>query len=241
MAGASSNEASGVLDEEILLVVPERSIGPLTRRALAGLTAGTPHDEWGLRVRRRKGVVDVARPESSTSLRVWRLVGPLDASGPLLEEVARARAEAWAQRGVGAPPGGWIDALDESAAHWVVRDDADRVVAAARFHVHDDVEEAQRHFARRVILPQVDGRVGFFSRLVVVPCARGLRLSGLADEARWREAERREVVNVLAKPGADERVQTLERLGFRVVTELEATTSPLGVAGPLLVACCRLA
>jgi GNAT superfamily N-acetyltransferase len=94
-----------------------------------------------------------------------------------LEAVFRLRAQVWRETGAVSPAafaeGRWSDEHDAGAMHWVVRDDAGELVAAARLSVHerlDDVPEAEAYAAAGLDLA---GPIGAPAHLVIAAAARG--------------------------------------------------------------------
>ena len=120
---------------------------------------------------------------------------------PTLEAICRLRAQVWRETGNVAPAvfggGRWSDEHDAAAMHWVVRDDAGLLVAAARLSVHErlaDVPEAEAYAAAGLDL---EGRIGAPAHLVVAAAVRGhglfLQLAD-AQNAAARAAECRFLV-----------------------------------------------
>ncbi len=66
-------------------------------------------------------------------------------------------------------PKGWKDALDESAIHWVVLDDKDTIIAAARLNIVHSLESLPYHHATAHLHLPSGFPFAFFSRLVVHP------------------------------------------------------------------------
>jgi len=108
---------------------------------------------------------------------------------PTLEAIQRLRAEVWRQTGelswTAFRDGRWSDEHDRTAMHWVVRDDAGELVAAARLSVHErlaDVPEAEAYAAAGL---ELEGPIAAPAHLVIAAAARGRRLFlGLADAQR---------------------------------------------------------
>ena len=95
---------------------------------------------------------------------------------PTLEAIYRLRATVWRETGDVAQAafadGRWSDEHDPAALHWVIRDAANELVAAARLSVHDalaDVPEAEEYAAAGL---QLEGRIAAPARVVVAAAAR---------------------------------------------------------------------
>ena len=117
------------------------------------------------------------------------------ADPPTLEAIYRLRAAVWRETGdiaqAAFADGGWSDEHDPASIHWVVRDGAGELVAAARLSVHErlaDVPEAAEYVAAGLVL---EGRIASPARVVVAAAARrhGLAWQLLdAQDAAAREA-----------------------------------------------------
>lgn len=108
-----------------------------------------------------------------------------------LQEIYALRAAVWHATGGVAqaafPEGRWHDADDPGAHHWIVRDGAGRLVAAARLTMHAtlaEVPEAEEYLRYGL---RSDGPVAAPARIVVAPSAQGAglgrRLLDAQDEA----------------------------------------------------------
>jgi len=110
---------------------------------------------------------------------------------PTLEAIYHLRAAVWRETGdiaqAAFSDGRWSDEHDPSSLHWVVRDDAGELVAAARLSVHErlaDVPEAEEYTGAGL---QMEGRIAAPARVVVAAAARRHGLAGqlldVQDEA----------------------------------------------------------
>lgn len=95
---------------------------------------------------------------------------------PTLEAIYRLRAAVWRETGDIAQrafaDGRWSDEHDPASTHWVFRDDAGELVAAARLSVHErlaDVPEAVEYTAAGL---RLEGRIAAPARVVVAAAAR---------------------------------------------------------------------
>lgn len=100
-----------------------------------------------------------------------------------LDAIYRLRAAVWRETGDLAQAafgdGRWSDEHDPASLHWVVRDGAGELVAAARLSVHErlaDVPEAEEYTAAGL---RLDGRIAAPARVVVAAAARR---RGLAEQ-----------------------------------------------------------
>ncbi|MGV3558747.1 GNAT family N-acetyltransferase [Larkinella arboricola] len=142
-----------------------------------------------------------------------------------MDEIGALRVLAWRHE-PGADPAfftkqSWIEPLDETAFHWIIRDQ-DRVVASARMSLHPTIEEAPYAnllpaSCRAVLAGQT---IASFNRLVVDPQFRGLGLSKRLDQARLQMAARHQVGRVVTSTQLAFRVNSLLKLGFSPFCEL---------------------
>lgn len=74
-------------------------------------------------------------------------------------------------------PNGWFDELDQSAYHWIVVNEKNRIIASARLHLFYSLEDFPYYQSvKKFLLPTVMP-FAFYSRLVVDP---GYRQNGLS-------------------------------------------------------------
>lgn len=102
------------------------------------------------------------RPELLTD--TWRL-----------PEIYDLRLNAWEHSGKSEfvnrqlYPNGWYDQLDESAFHWVVINDQNKIIASARLNLFNSFEEFPYYLSVKNLLLPDAMPFAFFSRLVVHP------------------------------------------------------------------------
>lgn len=90
-------------------------------------------------------------------------------------------------------PNGWYDDLDESAYHWVVLNEENKIVASARLHLFYSLEDFPYYQpVKKFLLPKVMP-FAFYSRLVVDPQYRQNGLSRQLYNGRLRFCEERGV------------------------------------------------
>lgn len=111
---------------------------------------------------------------------------------PTLEAIYRLRAAVWRETGdiaqAAFADGRWSDEHDPASTHWVFRDDAGELVAAARLSVHErlaDVPEAEEYTAAGL---RLEGRIAAPARVVVAAAARRHGLASRLLDAQDAEA-----------------------------------------------------
>lgn len=88
-------------------------------------------------------------------------------------------------------PNGWYDELDDTAYHWVVFNEENRIVASARLNLFYSLEDFPYYKSvRKYLLPRVIP-FAFYSRLVVDPAYRQNGLSRQLYAGRLRFCEER--------------------------------------------------
>lgn len=149
----------------------------------------------------------------------------------LVQEVKCLRVDAYRAElnGSSYPFHEW-DVHDEHATHWAVLDEDRRVIACARFCVHESVASLpDAAFYEALGSSIVRAPVGSFNRLAVAPDSRGRGLSRALIASRVREAQSRGCRTIVATVRAP-RVAIYEAAGFRDVStvpaEIAATVLP---------------
>ena len=116
----------------------------------------------------------------------------------------------------------WIEPLDETAFHWVIRE-KDRVVAAARMSIHEAIDAVP--YAELLPAPcraALAGQtIASFNRLVVDPQFRGLGLSTRLDQLRIQTAARYQADRIVTSTQLEFRLKSLLKLGFSPLCELQ--------------------
>lgn len=114
-------------------------------------------------------------------------------------------------------PNGWFDELDDTAYHWYIINDENKIIASARVNIFDDFTEYPYYeFVRRLNIPD---KLPFalFSRLVIHPDYQGLGLSIRLVSSRMLFCEAKKIfwLQVLA---TNERIKNLfEKLQFKII------------------------
>jgi len=116
-----------------------------------------------------------------------------------LHEIYDLRLNAWEHTGKNEfvnrqlYPNGWYDPLDESAFHWVVINDQNKIIASARLNLFYSFEEfPYQPSVKNLLLPDVVP-FAFFSRLVVHPHYRQNGLSRQLFTSRASFCEERKI------------------------------------------------
>jgi GNAT superfamily N-acetyltransferase len=95
-------------------------------------------------------------------------------------EIYRLRTEVWrltsGVNGDAFPDGLWQDPIDDAAQHWIVADDNDRIVAAARLSLHEILDDVTQPFQYQRYGVAIRGLIASPDRVVVHPSAQGLGL-----------------------------------------------------------------
>lgn len=118
-------------------------------------------------------------------------------------------------------PNGWFDELDETAFHWAITNEQDRIIAAARLNLFDNFETFPYfEFIRHLNLPN-EMPFGFYSRLVIHPDYQGLGLSILLDKSRMLYSESIKV-RWLQGLATSERINNLiKKLDFKITGQAQ--------------------
>ncbi len=69
-------------------------------------------------------------------------------------------------------PNGWYDELDEKAQHWIITNEQDQIIAAARLNIFDSLDTFQYDASMRNLNVPKTAPFGFFGRLVIHPLPR---------------------------------------------------------------------
>ncbi len=152
----------------------------------------------------------------------FRLV--VEAGGDLVDAIARLRVAMWQARDPGFPDGvqALRDRWDGTASHFVILH-GDEPVAAARLTVHRRMADAPDASLYEGLEEGAEGRAGVLSRLALAPRWAAMGFAEALDRARVEAAFRlgctRAVVGINGSPS---RLQALERLGFRAVSQRAA-------------------
>lgn len=116
-------------------------------------------------------------------------------------------------------PNGWFDELDESAKHWVIINEENKIIASARLNIFYSFSNfPYQQFLQHLKLPNKTP-FGFFSRLVIHPKYQGLGLSIRLDTCRMLFCETNNI-HWLQVFATNERINNLiEKLNFKVIGE----------------------
>lgn len=118
-------------------------------------------------------------------------------------------------------PNGWHDELDENAFHWVMFNEQNKIIAAARLNVFNSIKEFPYYSdIKHLSLPNTKP-FAFYSRLVIHPEYRGEGRSFQFADSRMRFCETRKVrwAQVYIN---NERIKKLfGGLGFQIIGQAE--------------------
>lgn len=90
-------------------------------------------------------------------------------------------------------PDGWRDGLDENGFHWIITNEDDKIIAAARLNIFNSLEEFP-YFSNIKHLPLPESSpFAFYSRLVIHPGYRGEGRSFQLAKSRMRFCEARKI------------------------------------------------
>jgi GNAT superfamily N-acetyltransferase len=147
----------------------------------------------------------------------------------MLAQIGCLRTTAW--KADGALPafvqdrGQWLDEHDEHATHWACFS-GNRLVAAARFCVHEKVSGLPDLMSVSEYTHLFRAPVGSFNGLVVHPDFRGRGISALLDESRLKAARDARCRSVIATSHKRGRAIQLEQAGFRTLGKSSYQTVP---------------
>ena len=141
-----------------------------------------------------------------------------------LNAIGKLRYEVWSDEGhIDSslfPTRCWLDELDFSSRHWVVRDDGGRdIVAAGRCSLHSSLDDESRDVAlwrrlgRDLPLPSVD-----LGRLVVRKDYRRRGIGQVLNSVRIEAAKEMQAKSVMVTASI-ENAHLLEKLGFESLNE----------------------
>ena len=118
-------------------------------------------------------------------------------------------------------PNGWKDELDESAFHWIITNEEDKLIAAARLNIFNSAEEFPYHCCTRHLSMPVEKPFALFSRLVVLPEYRGDGRSFELAYSRLRFCEERGIQWMQAYINNERVIRLYSELGFVHIGEAE--------------------
>jgi GNAT superfamily N-acetyltransferase len=145
----------------------------------------------------------------------WEIVCSKGIVGCPIQEVRELRSICWPN--IYAAGFSLEDGFDDDAWHWTVRVD-DQLLAAARLTIHSDlVDVPDSHLFGQLSSSLLKTPIGYISRLVVHPRARGRGLPGVLDKLRLEECRElmcKSAVCVWNPSSGSRRRQQLLDLGF---------------------------
>jgi len=118
-------------------------------------------------------------------------------------------------------PNGWFDDLDQTAFHWVITNDQDKIIAAARLNIFDSFEKSPYSSnLKHLELPRTSP-VGFMSRLVINQEYQKLGLSKLFVKCLIQFCEIKKVSWIKAFTNNQLIENLLFKLNFKFIDEVE--------------------
>ncbi len=113
-------------------------------------------------------------------------------------------------------PNGWKDKLDNDAAHWVIVNKNNVIIASARLNVLDQISHISQYQDFCSADYSINNRFAYISRLVVRSDFRNLGLARMLDKARIDFAMENGI-KIIVGTFDGHRIQQLNKYGF--VTE----------------------
>ena len=127
-------------------------------------------------------------------------------------------------------PNGWYDDMDDKAYHWIITNEQDEIIASARLNIFDRLEEFPFYESIKNLDIPKEAPFGFYSRLVVHPKYRGLKLSLKLVVSRMLFCESMKVRWLQAHITSDMMKKILNRYDFDVIGQTtvnyHASTEP---------------
>ncbi len=117
----------------------------------------------------------------------------------------------------------WLDKHDFHAHHWVVLNEENSLVAAARLSVHYTVSDLPDHEEIEHLLKDSHCPIAMMSRLVVNPAHQRLGIAKELDVARIEKAKQLDC-NFLAAQVPTYRTKSIQALGFKCLGKAHEKT-----------------
>lgn len=117
-------------------------------------------------------------------------------------------------------PNGWYDDLDDKAYHWIVTNEQDEIIASARLNIFNQMEDFPFYDSIKDLNIPKEAPFGFYSRLVVHPKYRGLKLSLKLVASRMLFCESMKVRWLQAHISSDMMKKILNRYDFDVIGQM---------------------
>lgn len=144
-----------------------------------------------------------------------------------LQEIYDLRVSAWENSGKTEVinrhffPNGWSDDLDDAAHHWVITNEQDHIIAAARLNVFNSCDRSGHCAVKRDCNALATGTCGFLGRLVIHPHYQHRSLSAKLIDARLAFCTENKI-NWMQALVTSEKIKTvLTRLDFKAEGQLE--------------------
>lgn len=118
-------------------------------------------------------------------------------------------------------PNGWYDDLDDKAHHWIVTNEEDKIIAAARLNIFENIEEFPYYESIKNLDIPKEGPFGFYSRLVIDPKYQGMKLSLKLVTSRLLFCETIKLKWLQAHVSKEVMMNVLSRYDFEVVGQIQ--------------------
>lgn len=144
-----------------------------------------------------------------------------------LKEIYDLRVTAWEHSGKDGIinhqlfPDGWYDELDAEADHWIITNDEDKIIAAARLNIFTDLDKFPYRSSLKNVTITHKTPLGFYGRLVVHPEYLGLDLSVKLVSARIAYCEMRKIPLLEALVTRNRIKNILLKLDFKIIDQIE--------------------
>lgn len=121
-------------------------------------------------------------------------------------------------------PKGWYDELDSNAIHFIIRNDVDEIIASARLNCFEKLDDFLFKEWLENIHINKNSPFGFYSRLVVLPEYRGIRLGVLLDKSILKYSKQKEIDFVMGF-STERTSYMVSKLGFEKVGSIKTSYS----------------
>lgn len=138
-----------------------------------------------------------------------------------LQEIYDLRVSAWENSGKSEVinrhffPNGWSDDLDDAAHHWVITNEFDDIVAAARLNIFDASDQTPHCAIAGSCKESQHGTCGLLGRLVIHPKYQHQSLSGKLIDARLAYSYEHKIDWLQALVTSEKIKSVLTRLDFQ--------------------------
>jgi predicted GNAT family N-acyltransferase len=141
-----------------------------------------------------------------------------------LQEIYNLRVSAWENSANQAVVNsdffskGWFDDFDETAIHWIIEDETEKIIAAARLNIIATVQAIP--YASVLELPK-EMPMAFLSRLVVDVKHRRNGLGSLLKQVRMEFCKAHPIDWILVFATDEQRVNFVQKSGWTIAGQME--------------------